>query len=138
MDLFETLKSLLWRHDIQDEICALLNQFRFLMIVNHIYNIIPLISFGFIEYDKEDVAPPILEDYIWLTTNYHRDTHNVIHFYLIVFLNHPFCTARFFQLFQNEYPFMDYYNFLFTPWIFLYNQDPEDEILVLLHHFDFL
>ena len=101
MDLFETLKSLLWRHDIQDEICALLNQFRFLMIVNHIYNIIPLISFGFIEYDKEDVAPPILEDYIWLTTNCHRDTHNVIHFFLIVFLNHPFCTARFFSTFSE-------------------------------------
>ena len=33
---------------------------------------------------------------------------------------------------------MDYYNFLFTIWIFLYNQDPEDEILVLLNHFDFL
>ena len=99
--IFKTLKSLLWRHDIQDEICALLNQFRFLMIVNHIYNIIPLISFGFIEYDKEDVAPPILEDYIWLTTNYHRDTHNVIHFFLIVFLNHPFCTARFFSTFSE-------------------------------------
>ena len=33
---------------------------------------------------------------------------------------------------------MDYYNFLFTIWIFLYSQDPEDEILVLLNHFDFL
>ena len=52
------------------------------MIVTHIYNIIPLISFGFVEYDEEDVAPPILEDYIWLTTNYHRDTHNVMHFFL--------------------------------------------------------
>ena len=59
-------------------------------------------------------------------------------FSLIVFLNHPFCNSRFFQLFQNEYPFMDYYNFLFTMWIFLYNQDPEDETLVLLNHFDFL
>ena len=68
----------------------------FFMIVAHIYNITPLISFGFVEYDEEDVAPPILEDYIWLTTNYHRDTHNVIHFFLIVFLNHPFCNARFF------------------------------------------
>ena len=33
---------------------------------------------------------------------------------------------------------MDYYNFLFTPCFFLYNQDPEDEILVPLYHFDFL
>ena len=33
---------------------------------------------------------------------------------------------------------MDCYNFLFTIWIFLYNQDPEDETLVLLNHFDFL
>ena len=29
------------------------------MIVTNIYNIIPLISFGFIEYDEEDVVPPI-------------------------------------------------------------------------------
>ena len=29
------------------------------MIVTNIYNIIPLISFGFIEYDEEDVAPRI-------------------------------------------------------------------------------
>ena len=29
------------------------------MIVTHIYNIIPLISFGFVEYDEEDVAPPM-------------------------------------------------------------------------------
>ena len=28
--------------------------------------------------------------------------------------------------------------FLFTIWIFLNNQDPEDETLVLLNHFDFL
>ena len=60
MDFFETLKSLLWWHDIQDEICVLFNQFRFVMIVTNIYNIIPLISFGFVEYDEEDVAPPIL------------------------------------------------------------------------------
>ena len=59
MDFLETLKSLLWWYDIQDEICVLLNQFRFFMIVTNIYNIIPLISFGFIEYDEEDVAPPI-------------------------------------------------------------------------------
>ena len=32
---------------------------------------------------------------------------------------------------------MDYYNFLFTLWTFLDNQDPEDEILVLLNQFDF-
>ena len=31
----------------------------FFMIVTNIYNIIPLISFGFVEYDEEDVAPPI-------------------------------------------------------------------------------
>ena len=74
---------------------------------------------------------------MWLTTNYHRDTHKVIHFFLIVFLNHPFCDVRFFQLFQNKYPFIDYYKFLFTLWVFLYHQDPEDEILVLLNHFDF-
>ena len=101
MDFFETLNSLLWWHDVQDEICVLFNQFRFFMIVTHIYNIIPLISFGFVEYDEEDVAPPILEDYIWLTTNYHRDTHNVIHFFLIVFHNHPFCNARFFSTFSE-------------------------------------
>ena len=29
------------------------------MIVTNIYNIIPLISFDFVEYDEEDVAPPI-------------------------------------------------------------------------------
>ena len=29
---------------------------------------------------------------------------------------------------------MDYYNFLFTLWIFLCNQNPKDEILVLLNH----
>ena len=52
------------------------------MIVTHIYNIIPLISLGFVEYDEEDVAPPILQDDIWLTANYHRDAHNVIHFFL--------------------------------------------------------
>ena len=59
MDFLETFKSLLWWYDIQDEICVLFNQFRFFMIVTHIYNIIPLISFGFVEYD-EDVAPSIL------------------------------------------------------------------------------
>ena len=107
------------------------------MIVTHIYNIIPLISFGFVEYDEEDVAPPLLDDYIWSTTNCHRDTHNVIHFSLIVFLNHPFCNAKFFQLIQNEYPFMDYYKFLFTLWTFSDNQDPEDEIFVFLNHLDF-
>ena len=48
-----------------------------------------------------------------------------------------FVTLDFFQLSQNEYPFMDYYNFLFTLWTFLDNQDPEDEILVLLNQFDF-
>ena len=32
---------------------------------------------------------------------------------------------------------MDYYKFLSTLWVFLYHQDPEDEILVLLNHFDF-
>ena len=60
-------------------------------------------------------------------------------FFLIVFLNHPFFNASFFfQPFQNEYPFMDYYNFLFTLWIFLCDQNPKDEILVLLNHFIFL
>ena len=59
MDFLETFKSLLWWYDIQDEIYVLFNQFMFFMIVTHIYNIIPLISFGFVEYD-EDVVPPIL------------------------------------------------------------------------------
>ena len=35
------------------------------MIVTNIYNIIPLISFGFIEYDEEGVAPPIEYIYIY-------------------------------------------------------------------------
>ena len=35
-----------------------------------------------------------------------------------------FVTLDFFQLFQNEYLFMDYYNFLFTLWTYLDNQDP--------------
>ena len=51
----------------------------FLSLFNN--NIILLISLGFVEYD-EDVAPPILYDYAWLIINYHRDTHNVIHFFL--------------------------------------------------------
>ena len=41
MDFLETFKSLLWWYDIQDEIYVLFNQFMFLMIVTHIYNIIP-------------------------------------------------------------------------------------------------
>ena len=96
MDFLETFKSLLWWYDIQDEIYVLFNQFRFVMIVTHIYNIIPLISFGFVEYD-EDVAPPLLYYiyiyiyiiYIYIPiyiytniyTNYHRDTHKVIHIF---------------------------------------------------------
>ena len=38
------------------------------MIVTNIYNIIPLISFGFIEYD-EDVVPPIEYIYIYMVNH---------------------------------------------------------------------
>ena len=33
---------------------------------------------------------------------------------------------------------MDYYNFLFTLWTFLDNQDPEDEPAHFTHHFTIL
>ena len=55
--------------DMKDgEIVVLFNQFHFFMVVNQICNVIPVISWGFVDYE-EDVAAPLIEDYLWLTFN---------------------------------------------------------------------
>ena len=43
-----------------DEIFLLFNQFHFFMVVNQICNVIPVISWGFVDCE-EDVAAPLVE-----------------------------------------------------------------------------
>ena len=59
-----------------DEIVVLFNQFHFFMVVNQICNVTPAISWGFVDYE-EDVAAPLIEDYLWLTTNYNSNNYNI-------------------------------------------------------------
>ena len=75
---FFTLWCLL---DIEDdEIVLLFNQFHFFMVVSQICNVIPVLSWGFVDCE-EDVAAPLVEDYVWLTTNYSSNNYNITHFY---------------------------------------------------------
>ena len=46
-----------------DEIVLLFNQFHFFMVVNQICNVIPVITWGFVDCE-EDVAAPLVEDYV--------------------------------------------------------------------------
>ena len=55
---FFTLWCLLYMED--DEIVLLFNQFYFFMVVNQICNVIPVISWGFVDCE-EDVAAPLVE-----------------------------------------------------------------------------
>ena len=55
---FFTLWCLLDMED--DEIVLLFNQFHFFMVVNQICNVIPVISWGFVDCE-EDVAAPLVE-----------------------------------------------------------------------------
>ena len=77
-EFFFTLWCLLDMED--DEIVLLFNQFHFFMVVNQICNVIPVISWGFVDCE-EDVAAPLVEDYVWLTTNYSSNNYNITHFY---------------------------------------------------------
>ena len=49
------------------------------MVVNQICNIIPVISWGFADYE-EDVAARLIEDYLLLTINYNSNNYNITHF----------------------------------------------------------
>ena len=50
------------------------------MVVNQICNIIPVISWGFVDYE-EDVAARLIEDYLRLTINYNSNNYNITHFF---------------------------------------------------------
>ena len=58
----------------------MMNQFHFFMVMNQIYNVIPVISWVFLDYE-EDAATLLIEDYLWLTTNYDSNDYNVTNFY---------------------------------------------------------
>ena len=69
-------------NNVDDETCGLVSQFGFFFTVSNIYNLVSLISFGFMDYEEE-AGPPIIEYYVWLwTTNYDHSNHKTIHFLL--------------------------------------------------------
>lgn len=60
--------------------------FDFFIEVHYIvYNVMSHVGFGFVPFE-DDAAPPLLDGFTWLNTNYNRDNHNVTHFYCTPFL----------------------------------------------------
>ena len=55
-----------------DEIVLLFNQFHFFMVVNQICNVIPVISWGFVDCEEDVAAPLVL---------YSSNSYNISHFY---------------------------------------------------------
>ena len=78
-----TLWTFLDNQDPEDEILVLLNQFDFFMNVNYVYNVMNIICFNFVPFQK---VPPHLENCTWLATIPNRNSDNIFHFYRTSFV----------------------------------------------------